>query len=508
VSRRLSILATIILLLFAVVAVQSANIQFFRAPALDASAINPRNNNPSGMFPRGEIFAADGTVLAESVKENVPYIPYRRVYPDGSLTSGVVGFSSPWYGNWALEDEYNGFLAAHPQPPQSIAQLLAPTSAADSVTLTLLPALQRIARANFNGKDGAAVVLVPKTGAVLAMYSNPTYNPIPLTSPLDPVAKVAWNLYLKRDGEGFEPLGLVATQQTFPPGSTFKIITTAAAVAYKPADVFKNFTPNLDGGRCTSLPQSNLPLCNSGLIPCGGDISVMLPVSCDPGYAMLGLDLGADIMFKAATSFGYNSVPPIDLPTTAGGAVASYFPSAGSFSNDLPGLAYSSIGQKNVRASALQDALVAATVGNNGIEMTPHLMSYITSPGGKIVKRYKDSVWKTPLTPSQTAQIVPLMHSVVTGGTASGVGFLAQDDVACKTGTAQTGNPQKQTDDWLICFAPATAPTVAVAVVVPYQPTAFFGAPVAGPILKCLLEGALAIQSRLPATGTATTCKS
>ncbi len=107
VSRRMSILATVILLLFVVAVSQAANIQFFRAPALNASAHNPRNLDTSGTYPRGEIIAADGTVLAESVKENVPSIPYRRVYPDGSLTSGVVGFSSPWYGNWALEDEYN-----------------------------------------------------------------------------------------------------------------------------------------------------------------------------------------------------------------------------------------------------------------------------------------------------------------------------------------------------------------------------------------------------------------
>jgi len=102
VSRRLRILATIILLLFAVIVAQSANIQFFRAPALNASPNNPRNQNPSAQFPRGEILAANGAVLAYSVKQNNPYYPYRRIYPDGSLTSGVVGFSSPYYGLWGL----------------------------------------------------------------------------------------------------------------------------------------------------------------------------------------------------------------------------------------------------------------------------------------------------------------------------------------------------------------------------------------------------------------------
>jgi len=493
-------LATIILLLFAVIVAQSANIQFFRAHALTTSVNNPSNLNPSGQYPRGEILAANGAVLAFSAKQNSPYFPYRRVYPFGSLMSGVVGYSSPYYGVDGIEEEYNGLLEAHSQPPQSFEQLLAPTSAADSVTLTIEPALQQVARTALKGIDGAAVALDPKTGAVLAMYSNPNYNPVPLTSPNLAIETAARHLYLKPDGNGFEPLGSVATQQTFPPGSTFKVITTAAAVVSKPADLTKSF--NSDRGACTTLPDSNKLLCNSGGLACGGDVAEMLPPSCDPGYALLGIDLGADYMFKAATSFGYDSIPPLDLPNTA----ASYFPTAASFANNIPGLAYSAIGQENVRASALQDALVAAAVGNGGVEMTPHLMSFVTGPDGKIIERYKDSVWKTPLTPTQAQVIVPLMEKVVTVGTASGVGFPAQFDVAAKTGTAQTGNAKKNTDDWLIAFAPATDPTIAIAVVVPFQPTPDFGATVAGPIVKCLVEGFFAMQAGKNPSVAATGC--
>lgn len=501
-SRRLRTLATILLLLFVIVVAQSANIQFFRAPTLNASVNNPRNLNPSGNFSRGEILAANGAVLAYSVKQNSPYYPYRRVYPEGSLTSGVVGFSSPYYGDWGLEEEYNGYLAAHPQPPQSFEQLLAPTSAADSVTLTIVPALQQVARTALKGTEGAAVAIDPKTGAVLAMYANPNYNPEPLTSPNSVVAAKAWDLVRKFDSNGFQPLGLLATHDTFPPGSTFKVITTAAAAISKPTDLTKSFIPNRKGGACTTLPNSNLLLCNSGGSPCGGDVAAMLPPSCDPGYALLGIDLGADYMFKAATSFGFDAVPPIDLP----GTVASYFPTAASFANNIPGLGYSSIGQENVRATALQDALVAAAVGNGGVMMTPHLMSFITAPDGKILKRYKDSVWKTPLTAAQAAVIVPLMENVVKFGTASGVGFPAQYDVAAKTGTAQTGNAKKNTDDWLIAFAPATNPTIAIAVVVPFQPTPNFGATIAGPIVKCLVEGFFSMQAHKPASGVPGTC--
>jgi peptidoglycan glycosyltransferase len=151
---------------------------------------------------------------------------------------------------------------------------------------------------------------------------------------------------------------------------------------------------------------------------------------------------------------------------------------------------------------------VAAAIANGGAIMTPHLMSSISSPDGAVFKRFQDSVWKKPLTSAQAAQIVPLMENVVKNGTATNVGFLAADDVAAKTGTAQTGNSLKNTDDWMIAFAPATHPTVAVAVVMPFQAQSAYGSTVAGPIVKCLIEGALALQAGLPTTGTSTTCSS
>lgn len=495
-TRRLAILSTIILLLFAVIAAQAANVQFVRAPALDASPLNPRVSEASTLYPRGEIVAADGTILAQSVATTGLY-PYKRIYPLGSLTSGVVGFSSPSYGLWGLESEYNNYLSAHAQPPQSLAQLLAPTAAADTVTLTLQPALQKIAQNALNGQDGAAVVLNPTTGGVLAMYSNPNYDPTPLTSSDFTVASAAWKIDTTNDAHGFPPLGLVATQQTFPPGSTFKVITTAAAVVGRPDLLIKSY-PSI---HVTKLPNTNLTLQNFGFEKCGGTVSVMLPVSCDTGYALLGLDLGGNLMSATADSFGYNQVPPLDLP----GVQPSYFPPASAFQYDLPGLAYSSIGQKNVRASALMNALVAAAIANGGQMMTPHLLDYVSSPDGSIVKKYKPSVWQTPLTSLQASQIVPLMQNVVRYGTAAGI-FPAADDVAAKTGTAQTGNSAKNTDDWMIAFAPASHPTIAVAVVVPYQVISGTGAQVAGPVVKCLVEGALALQSGLPATGTASTC--
>ncbi|MDE3064517.1 MAG: hypothetical protein KGJ36_02470 [Acidobacteriota bacterium] len=496
-SRRLSVVATGILLLFLVVAAQAVNVQFFRAKALNASTINPRNITGSALYPRGEIVAADGTILAQSVPTTIGYSPWTRIYPLGSLTSGVVGFSSPSYGNWALEAQYNSYLTAHSQPAQSLAQVLAPQTAADSVTLTLEPSLQRVAAFNMHGQDGAAVILDPRTGAVLAMYSNPTYNPAPLESTSFPVASAQWKKITTPNAHHFEPLGLVATQQSFPPGSTMKVVTTSAVLIGKPSLMNKVYPVKVT----IPLPQSNQTLSNFGHSACGGTITEMLPPSCDTGFALVGMDLGGDLLSSTAQAFGFNNAPPLDLP----GVQPSNFPSAAQLANNLPGDAYSAIGQQNVRETALQNALVAAGIANGGVMMAPHLMDSIVGPDGTIVQRWKVTPYLKVLTPAQDAVLVPLMQAVVQRGTAYGI-FPANLDVAAKTGTAQIGNAAHQLDDWMIAFAPATHPTIAVAVVMPFQPVTTEGATVAGPIIKCLVEGALALQSGHKPYGTPTTC--
>lgn len=487
-ARRLSILAAVILLLFVVIAGQSANLQFFRAKSLDASPLNPRNNVATNDQLRGEIVSSNGAILAESVPTGNARDPYRRIYPLGALTSGLVGFVSPFYDQWALEAQYNALLEAHNQPPQSLEQLLAPTTGADDVYLTLNTRLEKLAQTALAGRDGAVVVLDPKNGDVLAMYSNPTYDPVPLTSSEYSVAEAAWKKDTTNDAEGFPPLGELATQQTFPPGSTFKVITTSAVVRYKPSLLDKSY-PLLTE---TALPDSNKTLSNFDLERCGGTIAEMLPPSCDTGYALVGLDLGGDLLTDMADRFGYDEIPPIDLP----GTVASAFPTKSYFTVNLPELAYSAIGQENVRATPLQNALVAATIADGGVEMTPHLLSYVTGPDGNVIERYQPKVWKTPLGHAEAAQVGALMRTVVTAsdGTAAGT-FPASYDAAAKTGTAQTGTAAKDTDDWMIAFAPYSDPTVAIAVVLPFQVQSATGALVAGPVISCVLGGALDLQS-------------
>ena len=497
-TRRLGLLGTVIALLFDILVGQSVYVQFFRAGALNSSSLNPRVSFAGLMQPRGDIVAADGTVLATSVSATTGVYPWRRSYPLGSLTSGIVGFSSSIYGTWALESYYNSELTSHSQPAKSISQVIAPISSPNTLTLTIQPELQRMAQSALRGRDGAVVAINPKTGAVLAMYSNPNYDPRPITSPDASVATAAWKKYVTKNERGFPPLGLMATQQTFAPGSTFKVITSAAAVSARP-DIFVKKYPSK---AFTALPTSNKLLWNSGHTPCGGNAADMLPGSCDPGFALIGLDLGADVMSATATAFGFNQVPPIDLP----GVVSSYFPDAASFSQDLPGLAYSAIGQKDVRATALQNALLAAAIANNGVIMKPHLMAEISRADGSIARRYKPSEWLRPLSALQTQQIVPMMQNVARFGTASGL-FRASDLVGAKTGTAQTGNAAENTHDWMIAFAPANNPVIAVAVVVPFQAKSDSGAAVAGPIMRCVIEDGLALAKGRHSSGTTSSCR-
>jgi peptidoglycan glycosyltransferase len=490
----------VVLLLFAVLAAQDSYLQFWKADALNVHVKNPRTTTATVRLPRGAIYAGDHTLLAESVPSGSPYYPWKRVYPLGSLTSGVVGFNSNFYGAWALEAEYADTLISHRQPPLSWSDLLAPRYASDSIQITLLPALQRVAQTALAGRDGAVVALDPRNGNVLAMYSNPTFDPAGITAN-DPSHEAgAWHNYNQKNEHGFPPLGLLATQQTFPPGSTSKVVTTAAVFSSAPDLANKSYPSTA----CLTLPNSNKPLCNDGGSACGGTIYVMLPASCDPGYASVGLDLGGTVLARQANGFGYNATIPIDLP----GVATSYFPPGYVLNDNQPFLAYSAIGQGNVRTTALQNALVASAIANHGLLMTPHLLSEVIGPNETVVSRYKGTPWKRPISPSQADQIVPMMRNVVLYGTASGVGFRYGDEVAAKTGTAQTGNALSNTDDWMIAFAPASNPVVAVAVVVPYQAISAYGATVAGPIVKCVIEGALAINAGQPASNTSATCPS
>jgi penicillin-binding protein A len=494
-GRRIRWLGVLMVLCFGVAAVQLVNIQVVKAPELRESLSNPRNEGRQYDNQRGDIDAADGTLLAESVRSSASAYHYVREYPQGSLYSQVVGYSSAYYGTAGIENQYNASLVTHTVPAQTLSQAIGFSplrTSRDDLTLTIVPHLQETARTALSqitgsDKDAAVVALNPKTGAVLADYSTPTFDPNALASPDVAAEKLAgYADFDHKDGEGFYPGVPLATAATLPPGSTFKVVTTTAVY---------NLAPQLSGfsfplAPSTPLPNSDLLLSNDGGEACGGDIQAMLPQSCDPGYGLLGIALGAPTLAKQATLFGYNATPPIDLPQPWVGT--PFFPSASSLSPPNQAyLAYSAIGQLNDRASTLSNALVAAGIANSGVIMEPYLVQQIRDDQGAVVTTHQSTPWMTASSPEAAASVTALMRLVVTQGTADQVGFPASLDAAVKTGTAQTGDPSANTDDWMIGFAPADNPQIAVAVVVPYQNFVDTGAGVAGPIMKAMLEAAL-----------------
>jgi len=482
----------------ALVIVQLVNIQLVRGPSLRASASNPANASKVFQNQRGNIYAADGTLLAQSVPATSGSYEYMRAYPQGSLYSQVVGYSSLYWGTAGIENEYNDDLITHTKPPQTLSQTLGLDplqTTRDSLTLTIVPKLQEAARTALSqitgsNKDAAVVAVDPKTGAVLANYSTPTFDPNLLATPSVPAEKQAGvSDFDQKDTEGFYPGVPLATAALFFPGSTFKVVTTTAV--YNLAPQLSNFS--FPSASSTTLPNSNKILSNDGGTVCGGTIESMLPESCDPGYGLLGIALGAPILSKQADLYGYNSTPPIDLPKDW--VATPFFPDPSTISPPNQALlAYSAIGQENVTASALSNALVAAGVANDGVVMKPYLVQQISDSAGGVVSTHTPTPWMTASTPQAAASVTALMKLVVTQGTADGVGFPSSLDAAVKTGTAQTGNPQANTDDWMIGFAPASDPQVAVAVVVPNQNFVDTGAGIAGPIMKAMLEAATSTQ--------------
>jgi peptidoglycan glycosyltransferase len=497
-GRRIRWLGVIMVVCLGLVVVQLVNIQLVKAKQLQASPFNPRVSAQKYVNPRGTIYASDGTVLAKSVptpagtnRTEYPF-DYIRQYPEGPLYAGITGYDSPlYYGTAGIEEEYDSDLGSHQQPPQTLSQLIFRQSmplTTDDVTLTVEPSLQQAAWNALTtlppgeNKDGAVVVLDPSTGAVLAMVSNPTYDPNALVSPTVSSENLAYFSYIQKDHEDFIPLRPIATGETFFPGSTMKVVTSTAAYNLKPALAGFNYPVQA----CQKFADSNKQLCDeSG--PCGGTMTAMLPESCDPGYGELGVQEGVPVLTRQAELFGYNSVPGIDLP----GVVASPFPSLQANSQAL--LAYSAIGQDDVQATALQNAMVAAGIANGGVLMTPHLMSSIRDSQGAQVETYTPKVANTVATAQVAQQVTALMESVITspGATAAGVGFPSYLCAAVKTGTAQTSPTQQVTEDWMIGFAPANHPKIAVAVVVPEQAIYSDGAGVAGPIMKAVMESAL-----------------
>ena len=286
-----------------------------------------------------------------------------------------------------------------------------------------------------------------------------------------------------------------AYEDTNAPGSTFKVVTSSAVYDHDPsvANIDYPVTGCLPAG---TIPDTSQQLCDSGQGSehCGGTLQQTLPQSCDTAFAQIGLAVGAPAMNSEAVAFGFDQVPPLDLP----GAAKSSFPSVADLSP--PFLAYSAFGQENVTASVLQMAMVAGAIANGGVIMTPHVMAQIRDSQGNLVQTYTPKPWLKATSPSTASQVQSLMQGVVSdpGGTANFPPvFPADEAVAAKTGTAEVGSNAQYTSDWMIAYS-TNNPNVAVAVAAPYQGPSETGAAVVGPVTCAILQVAVESHSGVP----------
>lgn len=479
-NRQIRLLGAALMVLFVALFLQLNYVQVVHAPALAANPLNGRSVVKNYTAKRGDIVSADGVTLATSVPTKDQF-KYLRSYPTGSLFEQITGFYSFTYGSDGAERSYDKVLIGTKSPfklPTSLGDLrtfLTKTDQSQSITLTVLDTLQSEAEQQLAGRMGSVVAINPKTGAVLAMYSNPTFNPNDLSGHNLKAVQAAYKSLQSNSGV-FAP---GAYRERWFPGSTFKVITSAAVFDHNPSLAGKVYPTE----GALPLPQTNLQLHNFGGEVCGGALPELFRVSCDTGFGNIGLDLGAQSLSQEADSFGFDKTPPIDLPFAA----QSNFPSASSFSQDLPGIAYSAIGQQDVQATPLQMALVAAGIANGGTIMTPHILDHVTNSQNQVVSTYKPNSWLQATSSSTASQLTQLMISVVAGGTGAAA-QIPGVQVAGKTGTAQTGTGQ--IDAWFIAFAPANNPTIAVAVVLPNQPAQneAQGGTLAAPIAKAMIE--------------------
>jgi penicillin-binding protein A len=468
-------LFALVLVLFAVLVYFTSRNAVFDASALRDNALNRRTLLEEQRIHRGSIRAADGTVLARSVKQRGGV--YSRRYPTGGLFGHAIGYSFTTLGRAGLEKYRNDDLTGKRNELTSVIdQLRGHRQTGDSVSTTLDAQAQRAAYQALAGRKGAVVALDPRTGAVKVMASEPEFDPNALRGP-GTYSKLA-------NDNANRPLVNRATQFGYAPGSTFKVVTATAALDSG------RFTPQSTVDGKNGVKISGVPLQNDYNQSFGPiDLATALAKSVNTVYAQVAERLGKQTMKKYMQRFGFDSKPQLDYPSDQMSSSGEYrnghlIPPTSRFVD----VGRMGIGQDKLSVTPLQMAEVAAAIANGGQLMKPHMTDRIVDTDGRTVERIKPEVQSTVMKPSTASALTAMMEGVVTGGT----GTQAQIPgvrVAGKTGTAETQIGKTINNVWFIAFAPADHPRVAIAVTLEKQPG--FGGDVAAPVAKSVMESLL-----------------
>jgi peptidoglycan glycosyltransferase len=485
-NRQLKRVSTVVLLMFLALFTSSTIIQVFSTDKLKDDPRNQRALDDSYSAQRGEILDADGGVLAESVPSADEY-KYQRVYKDPKTYADVTGYFTFNQANPGIEGAMNDYLSgtANDQFLDNLTQIVTGQSPKGaSVELTIDPDVQKAAYNALGDNRGAVVAIDPKTGAILAMVSKPSYDPNTLSVHSTSKFLTAYNALTKSKNKPLTNRAIAG--DLYHPGSVFKPLLAAAAIdtgKYTPDSSFPN-------PAALQLPQSSSFIHNSTNATCGpgakASIATAIRLSCNIPMAQLGLALGEDTISDYATRFGFGH--RFDLAGTGVSATPSIYPTG----QNAPQLMLSSFGQSDDRVTPLQIALDSAAIGNGGVEMQPTLIKKLIEPNLAELKTLTPTVYSTPISSDTAAKVRDMMISSVADGAASNA-TIEGVQVAGKTGTAQNGVNDPYTL-WFTGFAPASDPKVAVAVVVENGGGLgqdAIGNQIAAPIGKKVLEAVL-----------------
>ncbi len=428
---------------------------------------------------RGDIVAYDGTTIVGSERRSGYWY---RIYPNGTMAPQLIGYDNVRYGRSGIEAQLNAVLTGQASDlgvQNWVDKVLGRRPKGATVKLTLVPAVQKAAQKELSGQKGAIVVLDPRTGALIAAASAPTYDPANLEEKWPKLSKDASAPLLNRP-----------TQGLYTPGSAFKVVTATSGLEsgkVTPTSVFFDTgTYVVFGGKVTNY---------GGEVFGRNDFTTALTLSINTTFGKVGNDVGRGRLIEASQRFGFYATPPLPLPSgeivPSGRYGKKGLLSPDAFMDPLA-VAWAACGQEKLQATPLQMALVAAGVANGGRVMVPYYLQEVRSASGAVVQKATPRVWKTAMTAATAGTLNSMMQRVVNAGTGTAAA-LEGIQVAGKTGTAEVGDGTNLA--WFIAFAPAEDPQVAIAVVI--EDTTSTGGEAAAPLAADVIRTALA-QPSLP----------
>lgn len=455
-------------------------LQVFNADKLRKEPGNQRMLLSEYSRQRGAILIGSDPIASST--ETDDELKYLRNYKDGSIYASITGFYSLVYGATGIELKENDILAGNDSRffVDRLQQMFANRKPqGGAIRLSINAAAQEAAMKALNGRTGAVVAIEPATGAILTLASSPSFDPNLLSSHDSAAIKTE---YEKLMSDPAQPLLNRPLAMTLPPGSVFKLVTAAAALESG------NYTAEslIPGPKEIKLPLTDHTLGNWNNSACGANdettLNNALAISCNTAFALLGMQLGADAIHEQAKKFGFET--SFDVPLTS---ATSHFP----VNPDEPQTAMSAIGQFDVRATALQMAMVAAAIANDGVVMQPYLVAQVLGPDLSVLENASPKAISRAMKPENAKILRDMMVNVVNSGTGSNA-RIPGVSVGGKTGTAENA-PGESAHAWFVSLAPSDGAQIAVAVVLENGggATEVSGNALAAPIARAVMQAVL-----------------